>query len=316
MASRPLPPPPPAPPGEPVAVSPTEAAARYQSQFDRLVVLVTGWLGDRDAAEDVAQAALIAAWEASRRGVPIARLDAWLTRAARNLAVSELRRRATRCRLLAVADPRDLPGAGSNGLAADPAVVVAWRDRLDEVLAALLTLPARSRDDLLLSLRAGGPAEAAAVRGLTPGAWQARLVRAREALRLVLAAPATDEPARRTPVAERRRLVADHHAQGGSPAAIARALHLPRHTVSADLAVLRRRSAAVVLLRQLLLFGDGPTPDGDGRPPTPPARRQRSSAVSGHRAPRPGRRPPRRPDGQLTLPLATSEAGSTAPAYH
>ena len=158
--------------------------AFYDQHFGRLVRLATGWLGDRDAAEDVAQAALIAAYEALGRGVPIARLDAWLTRVARNLAVTQVRRQVCRRRLGAVSGPSVRLGGGHDRLLVDPADVAEQRERLDEVLAAVLLLPARYRDDLLLSLHAAGPA-AAASRGLTVGAGQARLVRAREALRLV-----------------------------------------------------------------------------------------------------------------------------------
>jgi RNA polymerase sigma factor (sigma-70 family) len=83
---------------------PDEHAARaiealYAAHFARLVRLATRWLGDPDAAEDVAQETLTAAYAALRRGEPIARPGAWLTRAARNLAVSRLRRRARRRQL-------------------------------------------------------------------------------------------------------------------------------------------------------------------------------------------------------------------------
>jgi RNA polymerase sigma factor (sigma-70 family) len=112
--------------------------ALYARHFGRLVTLATAWLGDRDAAEDVAQAALVAAWEATRRGVAIVRPDAWLTRAARNLAVDHLRRRARQRRLGG-------PTASAGAPLCDPAEAVERRERLDGVLAAILALPARWR---------------------------------------------------------------------------------------------------------------------------------------------------------------------------
>ncbi|MCC6629299.1 MAG: RNA polymerase sigma factor [Chloroflexi bacterium] len=260
----------------------------FRNHFAQLVTLAAGWLGDRDAAEDVAQAALIAAWETARRGVVLDRPDAWLTRVARNLAVSELRRRVSRAPLPANEPPDDGCGAG----ATDSAAVVERRDTLDGVLAAILALPPRYRDDLLLHLRAADPVTAATVRGMTRVAWQARLVRAREALRLALATPTVAKTA--STIADRRRAVATLQSQGQPPAAIARALGLPRRTVLADLAVARRRSAvsgpaAVVLLRQLLLFGE---------PPSVVATRR--SVIRA--APRRSRQPT---GAQLGLPLST-----------
>jgi RNA polymerase sigma-70 factor (ECF subfamily) len=275
------------------AGAPTAIEALYARHFDRLVALAAGWLGDRDAAEDVAQAALVAAWEAARRGTPLAHPDAWLSRAARNLAVSHLRRQAAHRRRLASVGPVGTPGAGGAAPAADPAAVVERRERLDAALAAILALPPRHRDDLLLHLRAAGPAEAAAARGLTVGAWRARLVRAREALRLALASPDVAGPP--PTVAERRRAVAALRADGRPPAAIARALGLPRRAVIADLAALRRRaggasigegrawdarSSAVALLRQLLLFGAAPPTAHAGRPTGRPGRRRRRARPS------------------------------------
>ena len=279
-----------------------DVEALYDQHFGRLVRLATGWLGDRDAAEDVAQAALIAAYTALGRGVCITRLDAWLTRVARNLAVSQVRRQVRHQRLGTTSSPSALVGRGSAGPLVDPADVAEQRERLDEVLAAVLLLPARFRDDLLLCLRTAGPAEAATSRGLTVGAWHARLVRAREALRLALAPPATVELGSLASVADRRRAVAELHARGRRPAAIARLLRLPRRTVISDLAVLRRRSPAVVLLRQLLLFGDDGRPDSAGQP-APPGWPRTGRAAG---APRPAtrrRQQATRPAEQLALPL-------------
>lgn len=289
----------------------------YREQFPRLVALTTGWLGDRDAAEDVAQEALIRLYRALAAGSPVARPGAWLTRVARNLAVSRLRAQA---RQVSLADGRE-PSARSAvrdsvGLLADPSDLIEQRERLDEVLVALLRLRPQDRDDLLLGLRAPDQATAAACRGLSGAAWAARLARAREALRLALAPPPTGTlPG--APVAERRRAVAALLARGYRPAAIARELGLPRRTVIVDVLVLRLAPApppataeprpgpspAVVLLRQLLLFGDTPSAAGSHRRPPRPAPAGRRVGVPGRQsASGHGRRPPVPPE-QLGLPL-------------
>jgi hypothetical protein len=103
-------------------------------------------------------------------------------------------------------------------------------------------------------------------------------------------------------VAERRAAVVALHEAGHAPAAIARRLQLPRHTVLSDLAAQRRRAPVVALLRQLLLFDlvspDEPVarPAGSvGRPAVVSAARRGRSVA--------GQRRRRAQPGQLSLPL-------------
>ena len=86
-----------------------DIAAWYATHFDRLVVLAARLLDDADEAEDVAQETLIKAYLAVGEGSRITCLDAWLTRVARNLAVSRLRRRREHVRRCARLEAAALP---------------------------------------------------------------------------------------------------------------------------------------------------------------------------------------------------------------
>lgn len=305
--------------GEAGPAVPLDIDRLYREQFPRLVTLATGWLGDRDAAEDVAQEALIRLCRALADGSPVARPGAWLTRVARNLAVSRLRAQARQVSLSDAAEPcaRSAARGGAEPLA-DPSDLIEQRERLDEVLAALLRLRSQERDDLLLNLRAPDQITAAASRGLSRSAWAARLARAREALRLALTPPTATGVSSGALVAERRRAVAALLARGERPAAIARALGLARRTVIVDVLVLRRApvslppataqarpapSPAVTLLRQLLLFDDMSSAAGGGRRPSRPAPAGPPVGVADRQSIANRRRHPPLPPEQLGLPL-------------
>ena len=269
-----------------------QVATLYAAHFERLVALAARLLGDADEAEDVAQEALVAACLALRRGSLLAQPAAWLTRVARNLAISRLRQRQDRARLQARLGEAIWPIPGRAAGGSDPAALVADAEGVRQIAAALAELPARRRDDLYLHLRCPTAAAAAGALGLTEAAWRARLGRAREALRLALRRQDRSDHVPPLPVGARRIAVAELHAQGQGPAAIAGILGLTRSTVTSDLAFLRRHQLPVVIAyRQLSLLAEVTVPAGN----SPGARR-----TPLHR--RVHRRRCRR-QGQGTLPL-------------
>jgi RNA polymerase sigma factor (sigma-70 family) len=132
-------------------------------------------LGD-GRAEDVVQAALVAAWGALRDGAEVGDLRPWLYRIVTNGALNALRR----------ADTGDAPlhGAVPGGPAADPCAELERRDEVRRALDGLAALPDRQRAALLATAVAGRPhAEVAAELGLSEGAVRQLVHRARARLR-------------------------------------------------------------------------------------------------------------------------------------
>jgi len=120
------------------------AAARILA--DRLMPRILGFasrmLGDRAEAEDVAQDAMLRLWRVAdewRQGE--AKVSTWLYRVTANLCTDRIRRRRT-VALDSVAEPPD----------GQPAVVAAMADRqrLEALNAALLELPERQRQAVVL----------------------------------------------------------------------------------------------------------------------------------------------------------------------
>ncbi len=133
-------------------------------------------LGDPAEAEDVAQEAMLRAWRHAdrfdpRRGAAMS----WGYRIAVNLAID--RRRA------AARGPTPLPAALADA-APDAEAVLALRQRMAALLAAVAALPARQRAALALAYghNATGAVAARALR-TTPRALEGLLHRARRALR-------------------------------------------------------------------------------------------------------------------------------------
>ncbi len=133
-------------------------------------------VGDPGLAEELAQEVFLRAWQHAPRGLPEARLRAWLYRVAGNLAIDTLRaRRPT--------DDAVLLDALADGIAAeadDPAERIAIAD-------ALAQLTARDRALVTLTLAGYGPTEAASLLGTSPEAARKRLARARERFRVAYA---------------------------------------------------------------------------------------------------------------------------------
>jgi putative glutamine amidotransferase len=146
--------------------------------------------GDRHAAEDLAQEALIRAWQRMPESLDGGRRHAWLARTARNLAIDELRRRSRQ--------PLAPQADGATLHAAEP----------DAAREALAHLSPHERFALLLRFEAGfSHAEIAALLRTTEEAARKRVSRARAAFvhayrstracnePLILLAIASSEPA-------------------------------------------------------------------------------------------------------------------------
>lgn len=149
----------------------------------RLRALALRFSGDRAAADDLLQETFLAAWRNVARFVPGgAPYGAWLTRAAINRAIDGDRRRRL----------RKFFGLEAGAEIADPAApaddAVAARQELAAVARDIKALPSRQR--LAILLAADGERsnrEIAEALGLSEGAAEQLLVRARRTLRQRLA---------------------------------------------------------------------------------------------------------------------------------
>lgn len=143
--------------------------------LDRVVAVAQRVLGDRAEAEDVAQETLLRAWRHADRWRPgEARISTWLYRIAVNLCLDRKRRPAM-APLEAAGDPPDpTPDALALLHRAEVAALVA---------AAIAALPERQRVALALSYYEElGNIEVAEIMGISIGALESLLVRARRAL--------------------------------------------------------------------------------------------------------------------------------------
>jgi RNA polymerase sigma-70 factor, ECF subfamily len=153
------------------AVSDVDFAEVYESAFTRLTAALQSLVGDRAEAEDLVQEAFcraLARWpEVSQLNDPAG----WVSRVARNLAISRWRlsRRLTRY------DRLSLPAAVHDGAGHD-------------LTRALAQLPDRQRRALLLHHSAGfSVREVAASAGVPEGTVRSWLSRGRTALQRSLA---------------------------------------------------------------------------------------------------------------------------------
>lgn len=157
-----------------------------QQHLSPVVALAARMLGDRAAAEDVAQEAFVRLWRQAGRWRAEARIATWLYRVAYNLCLDQLRRRGrdgaaaledTAEVVAAIPDPAPGPGA-----ALDERETAALLDR--EIQA----LPERQRAALTLVHFRGLPGpEAASMLGISLDALESLLARARRRLRSRLA---------------------------------------------------------------------------------------------------------------------------------
>ena len=162
-------------------VSPDEAATRlFEEQSDWLLAFCTRRLRDRDDAEDAVQATFLYAFRALRRGVVPECERAWLTTIAKN--VCHTHRRTSRRRPESAMEP-DLDRIA---LAQPDLEEVGF---IDDVRAALSSLPANQRRALLRREWQGAPSsEIADELHLSEPATDALLFRARKSFATALSA--------------------------------------------------------------------------------------------------------------------------------
>jgi len=157
-------------------------AARWGSPVRDYLRRLTG---EREASDDLLQEVLVAVWRSA--ATPFA---VWLFTIARNAALSHLRRRSARARLLAVlaAAPRALLARFERRAPATPPDDVIGMEFAAAFDAALLRLPEEFRSVFLLREREGlSYEEIAAIVAVPAKTVSTRLVRAREKLRRELA---------------------------------------------------------------------------------------------------------------------------------
>ena len=157
----------------------TRLVERHQSRLMAMAVRMTG---GRAAAEDLVQEAFARAWRDAPRFRPPADgrpgAPAWLSRVLVNLAIDAARRP----RAAALEDAPEPPDPSP---AADDVLVAGERAR--RVRAAVAALPERQRAAIALTYDAAVPnAEGARALGVTVGAFELLLVRARRTLRSAL----------------------------------------------------------------------------------------------------------------------------------
>jgi RNA polymerase sigma-70 factor (ECF subfamily) len=145
-------------------------------------VVAFAWrlLGERAAAEDVAQETFLRLWRLAGRWEPRARLRTWLMTVAHNLCMDQLRRRREDV-LTEANEPVD-PAPG-------PDAVRQQRQVAASVTAALAQLPARQRAAIaLVHFDELSAKEAAAIMDISVEALESLLARARRRLHALLLA--------------------------------------------------------------------------------------------------------------------------------
>jgi RNA polymerase sigma-70 factor (ECF subfamily) len=164
-----------------------EVAMGSEPAFRELAGRHAGWalglagrlVGNPADAEDVVQEAMLRVWINAPQWRPEAAFKTWFYRVVVNLAIDWRRRKPLRPLADAgePADPRP-----------DPQSALAQGQAADQVAAAVADLPDRQRAALVLSYYEGvGNSEVASLLGVSVGAVEGLLVRARRTLRERLA---------------------------------------------------------------------------------------------------------------------------------
>jgi RNA polymerase sigma-70 factor (ECF subfamily) len=157
----------------------TGIAARYRRRITSMAARIAG----RAAAEDIVQETLTRAWIhapswKNRRGDPHA-YAGWLFRVAMNLATDQLRRGRSAVNLDCAGEMPDP--------AADAETLLIRRERMARLESALVQLPGRQRMAISLTYDADlSNKDAASAMGISAGAFELLLVRARRTLRLAV----------------------------------------------------------------------------------------------------------------------------------
>ena len=155
----------------------------------RLRAIAHRMLGRADEAEDLVQDSFVALWrQAGRIDIERGPIGAWLTRVVVNRAIDRSRRNRF-LRFIGLDSAEE-----SADEAPDPETEVISRSEMAAVRADLAALPARQRAAILLAAEGGqSTAEIAEALGLSTGAAEQLLVRARRSLRLSAMQRATIE---------------------------------------------------------------------------------------------------------------------------
>jgi RNA polymerase sigma-70 factor (ECF subfamily) len=156
----------------------------------RVFALALRIVGTRDA-DDIVQETFTRAWVKAPAWRKVAddhaSYAAWLARVAMNLAIDQTRRAATAA-LSEIEEPRDP--------ALLPDAVLLDRERAARIRSAISALPNRQRIAVALTYDAElSNAKGAAVMGISTGAFELLLVRARRTLRAALNDEHADDPA-------------------------------------------------------------------------------------------------------------------------
>jgi RNA polymerase sigma-70 factor (ECF subfamily) len=158
----------------------TRLVLDYQRRIHRFIF---GMVGSDHLAEDLTQDVFLLAYRALSRLPDDANESAWLFTIARNRTLQDLRRRKI-LRWMPLARPQDDEDDIHPSSEKPLADVVADRDRLRRASAQV---PPRDLACLLLSIDGHSYQEVAAIMSLTTSAVRARIFRARERLRELLA---------------------------------------------------------------------------------------------------------------------------------
>jgi RNA polymerase sigma-70 factor (ECF subfamily) len=158
----------------------TRELLRQPERRRRLVALCAAVSGDRGAAEDLAQEALLEAWRNAHKVHDPEGLDRWLAAIARNVCRRWARRRGRDATLTALPDDPTAP---------DPLAELERSELIELLDRALRELPAETRDVLVQRYVEDAPhAEIASRLGVSADAVSMRLTRGKGALRRLVAA--------------------------------------------------------------------------------------------------------------------------------
>lgn len=154
-----------------------------QRHRDPLLAFLTRMTGHRQDAEELAQETFVRAYFQIRQFRPRAPFAAWLYQIARNLCRDYFRSRAFKQRLLS--ESLDDPAIGRARRPENDNTLS--RDRIETVQRALLKVPAKLRECLILTTIEGlTHAEAAERLGISAKAVETRAARARAMLAKIL----------------------------------------------------------------------------------------------------------------------------------
>ena len=165
-----------------------EAAFRelVEATEDRVYGTIIKMLGGVEGAEDLAQKVYLRIWQARGRYEPTAKFTTWMFSITRRLVLNERRGRARRGAVFYETPEEGVPEAVASD---SPAGEAAAGELARAIDAALAVLPEEQRTAMILRRYEEMPyEEIAAVLGATVPAVKSLLFRARETLRVKLAA--------------------------------------------------------------------------------------------------------------------------------